>query len=142
MCQFKKRPFAFCLSGRRRKKGNGLLLIGGLLKGGMFAMGLKGLALLAGKALIVAKIALVLSAIIGLSKLFGSGHGEEKTTYEIVRYPQVTHSHTYSSSHVDGEHGHFDSGSHDHYRRSIQVPEAAMYPHLLAYKRQSPSQKT
>jgi hypothetical protein len=131
-----------CPAGRGKKlKRNGLLLIGGLLKGGMLAMGLNGLALLAGKALIVAKIALVLSAIIGLSKLFGSGHGEDKTTYEIVKYPQVTHTHTYSSSHVDGEHGHFDSGSNEHYRRSIQIPEAAMYPHLLAYKGQRHNQK-
>lgn len=117
-------------------------MIGGLMKAGLLALGLKGLALLAGKALIVAKIALVLSAVIALSKLFSSGHGEEKTTYEIVKYPHVSHAHTYSSSHVDADHGHFDSGSHDHYRRSIQIPEAAMYPHLLAYKGQRQNQKT
>lgn len=115
-------------------------MIGGLFKAGMLALGLKGLALLAGKALIVAKIALVLSAVIALSKLFSSGHSEEKTTYEIVKYPHVSHAHTYSSSHVEGDHGHFDSGSHDHYRRSIHIPEAAMYPHLLAYKGQRQSQ--
>ena len=48
-------------------------MLGGLFKGGMLAIGLKGIALLAGKALMVAKIALVLSIIVGLSKLFGSG---------------------------------------------------------------------
>jgi hypothetical protein len=102
----------------------------------MLALGLNGLAMLAGKALIVAKVALVLSAVVGLSKLLGSGHGEEKTIYEIVKHPHVSHAHTYSSTYIDGDHDHFDSQDHDHYRRSIQVPDASMYPHLLAYRKQ------
>ena len=110
-------------------------MLGGLFKSGLLAIGLKGLALLAGKALMVAKIALVLSIIIGLSKLFSSGHGEGKTTYEIVKHPHITHAHTHSSSY-----GHFDSGSHD-YKRSMQTHDATNYPHLLAYKVQRESQK-
>jgi hypothetical protein len=116
-------------------------MLGGLLKSGMFALGLNGLAVLAGKALLVAKMALVVSAVVGLSSLLNSGHNEGKTTYEVVNYPHVSHAHTYSSSHIDGGHGHIDSGEHGHYRRSVQVPGAAMYPHLLAYRGQLQSQK-
>ena len=105
------------------------------MKGGLVAIGLKALALLAGKALIVAKIALVLSAIVGLSKLAGGGH-EEKTTYEVIKHPHISHSHTHSSSYMDGGHGHYESSGHghEHYKRSLEIPEAAMYPHLLAYR--------
>lgn len=41
----------------------------------MVAMAFTGLALLAGKALMVSKIALLLSGIVALKKLFGHGHG-------------------------------------------------------------------
>jgi uncharacterized membrane protein YgcG len=107
------------------------------MKGGMMAMAYKAVALLAGKALLVAKIALVLSAIIGLKKLVSTG-GDEKVTYEIVKHPHVTHSHSYSSEHFGG--GHFDTsgggggsgGGGDHYRRSME----GVYPHLLAYRGQ------
>jgi len=122
------------LPGRGKKDKLGLLMLGGLFKSGMLAIGLKGIALLAGKALMVAKIALVLSIIIGLSKLFSSGNGEGTTTYEIVKHPHITHSHTHSSSY-----GHFDPGSHD-YKRSMQTQDASVYPHLLAYTGQRQSQ--
>ncbi|PSN49210.1 hypothetical protein C0J52_16947 [Blattella germanica] len=133
------------VEGRKKKHHMGaLLLLGGMMKGTMLALGMKGLALLAGKALIIAKIALVLSAIVGLGKLVGGGGAEEKTTYEIIKHPHVSHAHTYSSSYVDGGHGHFDSSGHghEHYKRSIQIPEAAMYPHLLAYRGQKQQQNT
>jgi hypothetical protein len=127
----------FLLLSGRGKKGNrlGLLMLGGLFKSGLLALGLKGLAILAGKALLVAKIALVLSSIIGLSKLFGSGQSEGKTTYEIVKHPHISHAHTHSSSY-----GHFDSDGHD-YKRSIQTEDPAVYPHLLAYAGQRQGQK-
>ncbi|XP_069679302.1 uncharacterized protein [Periplaneta americana] len=125
--------------GRKKNKFGGLLMLGGLMKGGMFALGLKGLALLAGKALILAKIALVVSALVGLSKLLGGGgHAEEKTTYEIVKHPHVSHAHTYSSSYVDGGHGHYEPSGHDHYRRSL---DPSLYPHMLAYRAQQPEVK-
>jgi hypothetical protein len=113
------------------KKYGGALLLGLLMKGGMMAMAYKGIALLAGKALLVAKVALVLSAIIGLKKLVGSG-GEEKVTYEIVKHPHVSHSHSYNSDQFGG--GHYDTsgGGGDHYRRSME----GWYPHLLAYRGQ------
>ncbi|XP_069681129.1 uncharacterized protein Osi11 [Periplaneta americana] len=122
------------------KKYGGALLMGLLMKGGMLAMAYKGIALLAGKALLVAKIALVLSAVIGLKKLVGSG-GDEKVTYEIVKHPHVSHSHAYShDSHFGGGGGHYDSsgGGGDHYRRSIDSPMTpSFYPHLMAYRGQT-----
>ena len=107
-----------------------------MMKGGMLAMAYKGIALLAGKALLVAKIALVLSAVIGLKKLVGSG-GDEKVTYEIVKHPHVSHAHTYSHEHFGGG-GHYDSsgGGGDHYRRSLD-PNDEFYPHILAYRGQN-----
>lgn len=121
-----------CFIGRAKlKKYGGALLVGLLMKGTMMAMAYKGVALLAGKALLVAKIALVLSAIIGLKKLVGSG-GDEKVTYEIVKHPQVSHAHTYSSEHYGGGHYDVSGGGGDHYRRSME----GLYPHLLAYRGQ------
>ncbi|KAK9501637.1 hypothetical protein O3M35_012328 [Rhynocoris fuscipes] len=66
-------------SSRGKKKGQGgMLLMGALGMGAMMiqlAMGK--IALLAGKALLVGKMALLLSAIIGLKKLVGGGGGGE-----------------------------------------------------------------
>ena len=56
------------------------------------------LALLAFKALLIGKIALVLSAIIGLKKLLDSKHHQ---TYEVVSHP-----------HHSEEHGHFAARSY------------------------------
>ena len=124
-------PFLFTQGRAKMKRYGGALLLGLLMKGGMMAMAYKAVALLAGKALMVAKIALVLSSIIALKKLVSSG-GDEKVTYEIVKHPHVTHSHSYSSEHYGG--GHFDTsgGGGDHYRRSME----SMYPHMLAYRAQ------
>lgn len=58
-------------------------------------LALGAIALIAGKALLVGKIALVLSAIIGLKKLF-SGQGKH-VTYEVVSHPH--HSSSHVSSH-------------------------------------------
>lgn len=54
------------------------------------------IALIAGKALLIGKIALVLSAVIGLKKLLSQ---EKHVTYEVVAHPHHTSSHT--SSHGD-----------------------------------------
>lgn len=51
---------------------------------------------------VIGKIALVISAIIGLKKLVAP-EGHEKTTYEIVKHPHVQQSHSYSSSHGEYE---------------------------------------
>lgn len=58
------------------------------------------IALIAGKALLIGKIALVLSAVIGLKKLLSQ---EKHVTYEVVAHPHHTSSHT--SSHGDASAG-------------------------------------
>jgi hypothetical protein len=100
------------VSGRgkqKNKKGSGLLLIPLFMAGTLVPIALAGLALLAGKALIISKLALVLAGIIGLKKLLGgSGHGHHhESTYQVVS-------------------GHAAS-------RSLQDP------HLLAYRSYAPS---
>lgn len=65
----------FLITGRRKKnKMSGLLAIPMLIGGTLVPLALGALALLAGKALIVSKLALVLASIIGLKKLVSSGH--------------------------------------------------------------------
>ncbi|XP_053946278.1 uncharacterized protein LOC128855422 [Anastrepha ludens] len=104
----------------RKKKGDdkkylGPFIAAVMLKTAILKMAYHSIAIVAGKALIVGKIALIISAIIGLKKLV-SAEGGEKTTYEIVKHPQVQHSQTYSSSHAgEYEAGH-EGGS---YHRSI-----------------------
>ncbi|XP_017082131.1 uncharacterized protein LOC108115282 [Drosophila eugracilis] len=105
--------------GRKKKddkKYLGPFIAAVLLKTAILKMAYHSIAIVAGKALIVGKIALIISAIIGLKKLVGHDGGE-KTTYEIVKHPQVQQSHTYSSSHQ----GEYDTGGHDSgsYHRSI-----------------------
>lgn len=63
--------------------------------------------MLAGKALMTALLALMLSAIIGLKALTSGGH--KQTTYEIVAKPIYSNTHSHSSSHED-IHGHGGGG--------------------------------
>ncbi|XP_029160718.1 uncharacterized protein LOC114932598 [Nylanderia fulva] len=66
---------SFSEEGRKKKnKLGGLLAIPLLIGGTLVPLALGALALLAGKALIVSKLALVLAAIIGLKKLVSGGH--------------------------------------------------------------------
>lgn len=68
---------------RKKNKGGGLLLIPLILGGTLVPLALGALALLAGKALIVSKLALVLAGIIGLKKLL-SGSGGHESGHEVV----------------------------------------------------------
>lgn len=70
----------------------------GLKAAALIPLALGATALIAGKALLIGKIALLISGIIGLKKLLGS---QQKTvTYEVVSHPH------HSSSHVShDEHG-------------------------------------
>ncbi|KAG5671900.1 hypothetical protein PVAND_002069 [Polypedilum vanderplanki] len=68
------------------------------------------IALIAGKALLIGKIALVLSAIIGLKKLLSQ---EKHVTYEVLAHPHHTSSHT--SSHSDSFAGGFSGGDSGSY---------------------------
>ncbi|XP_045455508.1 uncharacterized protein LOC123665218 [Melitaea cinxia] len=70
------------------------------------------IALIAGKALLIGKLALVLSAIIGLKKLLSQ---QKHVTYEVVAHPHHTSSHTSShdyggSSGYGGDTGGYSSG--------------------------------
>ncbi|XP_014355281.2 uncharacterized protein LOC106708307 [Papilio machaon] len=113
------------------KKMIGPILAGVAIKGGFLAMAFQAIALIAGKALLIGKIALLLSAIIGLKKLVSGGDTHEKTTYEIVKHPQVSQSHTYSSSHYGSD---FDTtGPGGHYRRSVEDEAAAQDRAYRAY---------
>ncbi|XP_018333765.1 uncharacterized protein LOC108742904 [Agrilus planipennis] len=73
----------------------------GLVGGILTKLALGKIALIAGKALLIGKIALVLSAIIGLKKLLGQG---KHVTYEVVAHPQHSASHiaTHETVHSSG----------------------------------------
>lgn len=71
-----------------------LLLALGLKAAALLPLVLGAIALIAGKALLVGKIALVLSAVIGLKKLLSQ---EKHVTYEVVAHPH--HSSSHSASH-------------------------------------------
>lgn len=95
------------------------------------------IALIAGKALLIGKIALVLSAIIGLKKLLSQ---EKHVTYEVVAHPH--HSSSHSVSHDSYGSGGYSGGSdassyassgHGGWGRSIDAQD-------LAYKSQKPAQ--
>ncbi|CAH4036958.1 uncharacterized protein LOC123720457 [Pieris brassicae] len=113
------------------KKMMGPIMAGLAIKGGFLAMAFQAIAIIAGKALLIGKIALLLSAVIGLKKLVAGGESHEKTTYEIVKHPQVSQTHTYSASHYGGD---FDStGPGGHYRRSVEDEAAAQDRAYRAY---------
>ncbi len=85
-----------------------------MMGGSMIPMALGTLALLAGKALIIAKLALTLSLIIGLKKLLShDDHG----AYQVV-------------------------GHQGHYRRSLQDDEAAQSAAYRAYIPLTPESST
>ncbi|XP_055677144.1 uncharacterized protein LOC129786272 [Lutzomyia longipalpis] len=114
-----------------------LLLAVALKAAALLPLLLGAIALIAGKALLVGKIALVLSAIIGLKKLLSH---EKHVTYEVVAHPH--HSSSHSSSHGDafvgsgfgggdiGGGGYGGSG-HGGWGRSVDAQE-------LAYAAQKP----
>ncbi|KAM8705230.1 hypothetical protein ACLKA7_009655 [Drosophila subpalustris] len=90
--------------GKFGKKGGmeALVAAGVMMKGMLMALGLGAIAMMAGKALMTALMALTLSGVLGLKGLAGGG---KSTTYEIVAKPIYTSSHSHSVSHEDG-HGH------------------------------------
>ncbi|CAG9760722.1 unnamed protein product [Ceutorhynchus assimilis] len=90
------------------KGGYGALLAALAIKGSFLAVAYKGIAIMSGTAILIGKMALILSAILGLKKLVSQNH--EKTTFEIIKSPKHTEEHIHSSAHEDD---HFD-----HYRRN------------------------
>jgi len=108
-----------------------LLLAVALKAAALLPLLLGAIALIAGKALLVGKLALVLSAVIGLKKLLSH---EKHVTYEVVAHPH--HSSSHSSSHgeafaasgfsgdVGGSYG-GASGAHGGWGRSSDAQELA-----------------
>ncbi|KAK0183026.1 hypothetical protein PV327_001104 [Microctonus hyperodae] len=96
------------VEGRGKKKKTQKILMPmmmalGLKAAALLPLALGAIALIAGKALLVGKIALVISAIIGLKKLLG---GQQKhVTYEVVAHPHHSSSSSHVVSHDDGGHG-------------------------------------
>lgn len=116
-----------------------LLLAVALKAAALLPLLLGAIALIAGKALLIGKIALVLSAIIGLKKLLSQ---EKHVTYEVVAHPHHTSSHTTSHGDAYSLGGSYGGGSsdagsfsgssgHGGWGRSITAQE-------LAYKNQKP----
>ncbi|XP_046384530.1 uncharacterized protein LOC124154692 [Ischnura elegans] len=97
--------------GRKKKKKILLpLLIALKLKAAaLIPLALGALALLALKALIVGKLALLISALIGLQKLLAS---QTTKTYEVVAHPHYSH-----------------SDHHDHYARALDAQQMAYSAH-------------
>ncbi|XP_063706265.1 uncharacterized protein LOC134835322 [Culicoides brevitarsis] len=96
--------------GKKKAKLLGPLLLAVALKGAaLIPLALGAIALIAGKALLIGKIALVLSAIIGLKKLLSQ---EKHVTYEVVAHPHHTSSHSSSHSDVGGSGYSSDVGSY------------------------------
>lgn len=90
--------------GKKKKKQmmGGIAMMLALKAAALVPLALGTIALIAGKALLVGKIALVISMIIGLKKLLSSQ--QKHVTYEVVSHPQ--HSSSHSVSHGDdGGHG-------------------------------------
>ncbi|KYN12858.1 PREDICTED: uncharacterized protein LOC108767080 [Trachymyrmex cornetzi] len=80
-----------------------LMMAMALKAAALLPLALGAIAMIAGKALLVGKIALVISAIIGLKKLLGSH--QKHVTYEVVSHPH------HSSSHVShDDHGGYGGG--------------------------------
>jgi len=107
------------LGGGGGKKGGyeGLAAAALMMKGTLMAVGLAALAALAGKALMTALLALMLSSIIGLKSM--SHGGTKSTTYEIIAKPHYTHSNSASHTMTE-EHGHHGYG-HSGYGRSSNL---------------------
>lgn len=104
------------------KGGNGGALLGALaIKGTFLAMAYQGIAVMSGTAIIIGKMALILSAILGLKKLVSSG--QEKTTFEIVKVPKHSEVHTHSTSYEEEDKYH---RSYDIFGRRIEYPSTKL----------------
>ncbi|EZA55593.1 hypothetical protein X777_03848 [Ooceraea biroi] len=101
----------------RQRFGRILLYLLGAMKAALIYGLLHGVAALAGKAVLVAKVALALAIAAIIKK-----NDHEKVSYEIVKHPHHSHSHTYSSS-IDYDHrGDFGDEGYDHRQRRRILP--------------------
>ncbi|CAB0030517.1 unnamed protein product [Trichogramma brassicae] len=94
------------VEGRKKKKTQkmmGPIMMAMAMKAAaLLPLSLGFIALIAGKALLIGKIALVISTIIGLKKLLST---EKHVTYEVVQHPHHSSSHSVSSHDDSGPHG-------------------------------------
>ncbi|GJQ85499.1 hypothetical protein Trydic_g23087 [Trypoxylus dichotomus] len=103
---------------------------------GKLALGV--IAFIAVKALVLAKIALVLSAVVGLRKLLGSGGGGNHVTHEVVAHPHHSSSHIVSHDTGYGGSGAGFGGDvggsygHGGWQRSIDAQQIAYRGHTQA----------
>ncbi|VEN34757.1 unnamed protein product [Callosobruchus maculatus] len=82
---------------RKKKHGHGqnhALYWALAIKSTFLAVAYKGIAVMSGMALMMGKMALLLTAILGLKKLVN--HDKETTTFEIIKKPKYVESHSYS----------------------------------------------
>ncbi|XP_039277896.1 uncharacterized protein LOC111049496 [Nilaparvata lugens] len=130
-------------AGRKKVKKGGKVLLPLLLMlkmkaAALLPLALGAIALIAGKALLIGKIALLLASIIGLKKLLSQ---QKTVTYEIVSHPHHTSSHehhghdSFSSGGSDLGGGYGGGGGHGGWGRSAD-PNAA---HDLAYNAYAPA---
>ncbi|XP_017891460.2 uncharacterized protein LOC108631806, partial [Ceratina calcarata] len=104
------------VTGRRKKNrgyGQILLYFLGASKLTMLYVIINAVAAIAGKALIVAKVALAIATAIALKK--ASEH-KEKVSYEIIKHPHHSFEHTHSSS-IDYDHHGFGEGDYNYRKR-------------------------
>lgn len=85
----------------------------------LLPLAIGGIALAAFKALVIGKIALVISGLIALKKIFESKDSSQ--TYEVVAHPHHSHSHVSS----------FDHDHHGHYRRALFVEDPQNIPYSV-----------
>ncbi|XP_017046590.1 uncharacterized protein LOC108091758 [Drosophila ficusphila] len=69
---------------KKEKKNGAMIMIPLLLGGTLVPLAYGALAMLAGKALIVSKLALVLASIIGIRRLLSGAHSGKETSHEVV----------------------------------------------------------
>ncbi|KAH0557707.1 uncharacterized protein LOC123271892 isoform X1 [Cotesia glomerata] len=93
--------------GRKKKKGKGgiFFMVAAAMKATLLWVMVHATALLAGKAFVIAKIALALAAAVALKKSLDHG---EKTSYEIIKHPQHSYASSHSSSIDYDHHGGFE----------------------------------
>ncbi|KAF4523424.1 hypothetical protein B566_EDAN007896 [Ephemera danica] len=128
-----KYGFLSAQTGRGKdKKGGGALLMGlMMMKATLGALGFGAIAALAGKALLVGMLSMMLSAIVGLKSL-ASGGGGKAVTYEIISKPVYSHAHSHSHEHSEHGGGGYGGGGGYSHGRSFNVEEAAQ----MAYQGQ------
>jgi uncharacterized membrane protein YgcG len=105
-----------------------LLLMMKMKAAALIPLALGAIALLAGKALLIGKIALLLASIIGLKKLLSQQH--KSVTYEIVSHPHHSSSHehhhdSFSSGGGDIGGGYGGGGGHGGWGRSGDAHDVA-----------------